>query len=210
MIRINLSPLTTYTVLHKAVDQVLCKAPRSLFVTNQPSLISRFPFGVQPPSLSPALLERLLGKSPLRRIAARIPLEGDAHTFLETLECGHQIYSHQEFNWEPGLNWLPNAAKRRRCRECKALADSSPLMGICGSVEGHAGRSLENRATEPPRERTHGDMATSVKIASSQVGDKRFTDTPISQIPSSDPQTALPSPRKSVQSVRLTSKEKLA
>jgi hypothetical protein len=80
---------------------------------------------LKPPSLSPALMERLLGKSPLRLIAQRTQLE--KHVWKERLECGHEVHTFIDFEWDYGghLVLFEPTALRRRCRECKALADVS-------------------------------------------------------------------------------------
>lgn len=88
----------------------------------QPYPSESVPTVALPRALSPALLDSILGKAPLRLIAARIPTLDDPHLFLETLECGHQVHSFQDFAWTPRLEWQPMKSMRRRCRECKAAA----------------------------------------------------------------------------------------
>jgi hypothetical protein len=112
-------------------EQVLCKPfarparilkhLRSASVTPEESSlpIESSPIGSRP--LSPELLGRLLGKSPLRLVTARTPLAD--HVWLEKLECGHEVQTFQQFVWDGGLVWLPITAKRRRCRPCKAAED---------------------------------------------------------------------------------------
>jgi hypothetical protein len=126
MMRINLLPSATLPASDKAGDQVLCKTQRSHSVTNPVSPLARFPFEVQPSSLPEPLLERLLGKSPLRLVTERTPFS--KAVWLEKLECGHEVYAFLEFLWDEKAHLVkfePNA-KRRRCRECKALAEALP------------------------------------------------------------------------------------
>ena len=75
---------------------------------------------VQRPSLSPDLRDFLLGKSPLRLIVAFEVAEWDKHLRLETLECGHELFTREQWDWDGGrLNWRGWPEKRRRCHECK-------------------------------------------------------------------------------------------
>lgn len=92
--------------------QVLRKVPLEPF----PSVLQS---SALPPSLHPRLMERLLGKSPLRLIAKRVELFKGCYE--ETLECGHQTTTYQEFLWDDKahLVWLPPSARRRRCRACR-------------------------------------------------------------------------------------------
>jgi hypothetical protein len=85
---------------------------------------------VKPPSLSPALMERLLGKSPLRLISARNLIEKGI--WREMLECGHSVTTFQDFRWDEKshLVLLDPSAKRRRCRECKAIAKPKPVRSV--------------------------------------------------------------------------------
>jgi hypothetical protein len=104
----------------KAFQQVLCKTqlgPRraaSHFPLQSPPL---------PPSLHPALQERLLGKSPLRLVSDRAKLFPGC--WRETLACGHSVDTFQTFLWDENAHMilLEPTAKRRRCPECKAIAD---------------------------------------------------------------------------------------
>jgi hypothetical protein len=100
----------------------------------QPSSSEGVPTIALPRALTPALLESLLGKSPLRRIAARFPDLDTPHLYLETLECGHQVHSFQDFEWNPGLKWLPMSSIRRRCRECSALAKKKPVQSCANQA----------------------------------------------------------------------------
>jgi hypothetical protein len=72
-----------------------------------------------PPSLHPRLMERLLGKSPLRLVLARTQVEKGI--WRETLECGHEVTAFQDFLWDANgfLVELAPHAKRRRCQKCK-------------------------------------------------------------------------------------------
>ena len=60
---------------------------------------------------------------PLRLITARTPVGevrySSTQTYLETLDCGHQILRFSDFHWDDGhLVNTPPKAKRRRCQEC--------------------------------------------------------------------------------------------
>src|SRR5579883_2473460 len=81
------------------------------------------------PSLSPELMDVLMGKSPLRTVAQRVkhvttdPNGQNATYWIETLECGHEQAAFRPFRWDDGhLVNLEPTAKRRRCVECKAIA----------------------------------------------------------------------------------------
>jgi hypothetical protein len=68
-------------------------------------------------------MERLLGKSPLRLVLKRTELFKGC--WQETLECGHEVTSFQEFAWDSESRLIPfePAAKRRRCQKCKPLIE---------------------------------------------------------------------------------------
>lgn len=107
-------------------QQVLCKRPPigpfQVDSTGLPASDSQS----LPASLHPRLMERLLGKSPLRLVLKRtLKFRG---CYQETLECGHRVTTYQEFLWDDKahLVLLEPTAKRRRCQECKAVAASSP------------------------------------------------------------------------------------
>jgi hypothetical protein len=112
----------------------------SFFVTNPSIYKVPKPLGVKtiplPPEQTLELRELILGKAPLRLITARIPSLDDPNLFLETLECGHQLYSFQNFEWNHGLNWLPMKSLRRRCQKCKeVLAKKKPVASAELSAE---------------------------------------------------------------------------
>ena len=121
MISINLLAPRLVSVTDNRQQQVLCKTRLGLVSRGvaQPPLVP-----VKPPSLSPALMERLLGKSPLRLVSARKLI--DKGCWQETLECGHSLTTFQNFLWDEKshLVLLDPTAKRRRCREFKAIADA--------------------------------------------------------------------------------------
>lgn len=126
MIRINLISAELLSVTDNGQHQVLCKARLG------PAPVLAFPglLDLKPPSLSPALMERLLGKSPLRLIADRKLVSKGC--FEETLVCGHTLTTFTEFLWDDKAHLveLPFTARRRRCRECKAAqeAGESPIV----------------------------------------------------------------------------------
>jgi hypothetical protein len=70
-------------------------------------------------------MERLLGKSPLRLVSERKLIEKGV--WRERLECGHTVTTFQDFLWDDKshLVLLEPTAKRRRCRECKAIAEAA-------------------------------------------------------------------------------------
>ena len=78
---------------------------------------------LKPPSLSPALQERLLGKSPLRLVCERTQIEKGI--WQERLACGHNLTTFLNFEWDDKAHMVLHEpiAARRRCRECKAIAD---------------------------------------------------------------------------------------
>lgn len=77
------------------------------------------------PALSPELQERLMGKAPLRLVLQRVALP--LHTWQERLECGHEVITYSNFEWDEKahLVHLTPTAKRRRCQECKAIEASA-------------------------------------------------------------------------------------
>ena len=127
------------------------------------------PFGLRghlastlPPSLHPRLMERILGKSPLRLILSRtLVCRG---CYQETLECGHSLTTYQEFLWDEKahLVLLEPTAKRRRCHECKAAEQNNPkttsnTLGSTGRVDEEPSADGTSRPvplnSPPPRSR---------------------------------------------------------
>lgn len=105
--------------------QVLCKP--FAFTKVKPSAVNLSrPCGIEhsfppaSPSISPALLERLLGKSPLRLVSSRTCVSKGV--WQETLECGHEVTTYQAFLWDDKSNLIliEPTAKRRRCQKCKS------------------------------------------------------------------------------------------
>ena len=107
----------------KAQDQVLCKPTRSWYSPRPPQSLSSAGL---PPSLHPRLMERLLGKSPLRLVVERSKVENGI--WKEKLECGHVVDTFQEFVWSENnsLVRLEPTARRRRCQKCKPIV--APIL----------------------------------------------------------------------------------
>ena len=120
-----------------ALDQVLGKVPPvPHFVTNpalpfHPSTSHLSSAGL-PPSLHPRLMERLLGKSPLRLVVERQQVENGI--WKEKLECGHETTTFQEFVWAENnsLVRLEPTAKRRRCQKCKPVV--APVLKTTAEI----------------------------------------------------------------------------
>ncbi len=82
-----------------------------------------------------ASLTVLWPKNPLRLITARAPqyVESNVtgtlslHAYLETLECGHQVWVTPQYDDEVRDRYvdITARAKRRRCPECKAVKKAS-------------------------------------------------------------------------------------
>lgn len=93
-----------------------------------------------PSALSSLLRDRLMGKSPLRLVLARAEIHRGA--WRESLACGHEIITFTNFLWDESghlINIPPNAM-RRRCQECKEIA-----QGL-GDRVGHASSSQPHGA----------------------------------------------------------------
>lgn len=111
--------------------EVFCKvtASRPLSVTNPKPPLYPAPDTLQPPSRFPELMERLLGKSPLRLVVSRSPLENAKNIWEETLECGHVTHTFVDFFWDEKQHLILSqpSAKRRRCHPCRdVLAAAAP------------------------------------------------------------------------------------
>lgn len=146
MISINLihDQSYRYALSVNVEDQVLCKVCSETRVqsgvpTSKTSVFRTLcqVYGNDQPAqtivpwpMPPELREALMGKSPLRFVLSRravtesiIPNHPEVQTtyWIEKLECGHEVpaYCYVLPSIEP-------IATRRRCQECKALANSLP------------------------------------------------------------------------------------
>ena len=128
MISINLIR-GEFPASEKALDQVLCKVAPSWYSPRPPQSLSSAGL---PPSLHPRLMERLLGKSPLRLVVERQQVENGI--WKEKLECGHETTTFQEFVWAENnsLVRLEPTAKRRRCQKCKPVV--APVLKTTAEI----------------------------------------------------------------------------
>ena len=128
MISINLIR-GEFPASEKALDQVLGKVAPSWYSPRPPQSLSSAGL---PPSLHPRLMERLLGKSPLRLVVERHQVEQGI--WREKLECGHEITTFQEFVWteDNSLVRLEPTAKRRRCQKCKPIV--APVLKTTAEI----------------------------------------------------------------------------
>ncbi|MCU1301942.1 MAG: hypothetical protein JWQ87_2226 [Candidatus Sulfotelmatobacter sp.] len=127
MMRLNLIRGGKFSVSGYAGQQVLCKPAfgTSCSVSVNLRTISEAldPKPLDSPRRAPvlhlALLERLLGKSPLRLVSERKFIHQGC--WQETLECGHVVDAFQDFLWDEKSNLvlIEPTAKRRRCQKCK-------------------------------------------------------------------------------------------
>jgi hypothetical protein len=68
----------------------------------------------------------LFPKNPLRQVVARTPISVELDEarstlwFLESLQCGHQIYVPLDWEWDEKAHMVerPPSAKRHRCHAC--------------------------------------------------------------------------------------------
>ena len=177
-------------------QEVLCEVqPVPRFVTNlaipfNPST-SRLSSAGLPPSLHPRLMERLLGKSPLRLVLARI--EVDKGVWKEKLECGHETTTFQEFVWAENnsLVRLEPTAKRRRCQKCKPIV--APVLKATAEIT----------ADQQRAELVHKQKLKFGSLFEALC----FSDGTLRPGELAEP---LPSPKKPVQSIKRASKEDIA
>jgi len=96
-------------------------------------------------------MEHILGKSPLRLVARRSLVSKGV--WSETLECGHEITTFQEFLWDEKshLIMLEPTAKRRRCSECKELAQQIGPLGQSGEVRCLQNDGLPGQVSSPKK-----------------------------------------------------------
>jgi len=84
-------------------------------------------------------------KSPLRLITARAPQYAECtvsgtlklHAYLETLDCGHQVWTRPQYDNEIRDRYvdITAKAKRRRCAECNHRTDSKhDVLSKCRRV----------------------------------------------------------------------------
>jgi hypothetical protein len=178
------------------------------------------PFGLSfnsastlPPSLHPRLMERILGKSPLRLILSRtLVCRG---CYQETLECGHELTTYQEFLWDEKahLVLLEPTAKRRRCQECKAAAAQDPTRKAVVPMGIHATPGACRRGdadTDSIRGCRLESGETGARTASGGQSTIDECTTPESLPDSSSPGLEFPSPKKPPQSVRRNEKRRRA
>lgn len=110
MLRLNLIRGGMYSGSEKSGLQVLRKVPPESFGHVQSAPL--------PPSLHPRLLERILGKSPLRLVVDR--KQTAKGVWEEKLECGHSYTTYSQFTLENNRYIeVPITAVRRRCQPCK-------------------------------------------------------------------------------------------
>jgi hypothetical protein len=118
MILINLIRGEFLSPSDNSGQQVLCKT-----APDKPFGLRFYSASTLPASIHPRLMERILGKSPLRQILSRtLVCRG---CYQETLDCGHRVTTYQEFLWDEKahLVLLEPTAKRRRCHECREAAE---------------------------------------------------------------------------------------
>lgn len=136
---LKFDPLAPVRASDKAEQQVLCKtplSPSSGSVNYSLTVSQSRNLGYLPPSpTSPTSFTALFPKAPLRLITARAPqFAEDSHngtlklySYLETLSCGHQVWSLPETFWDEGGHLVEaKLAKRRRCGDCKVKAKKQP------------------------------------------------------------------------------------
>jgi hypothetical protein len=146
-----------------------------------------------PPSLHPRLMERILGKSPLRLVLART--EVDKGVWKEKLECGHEVETFQEFVWaeNSSLVRLEPTAKRRRCQKCKPIV--APVLKTKAEITAD-----QQRAELIHKQKLKfGSLFDAMCFPDGELRPGLSADGLIAQLKSSLPS---PSPRKPVQSVR--------
>lgn len=169
--------------------EVLCKTP-----LDRPSASN---LAALPPSLHPRLMERLLGKSPLRLVLARTQV--GKGIWEEKLECGHEVTAYQ-FLVEDENNRLVRPdpiAKRRRCQKCKSIV--APVLKT----------KAEITADQQRAELTHKQklkFGSLFAVMCFENGELR----PGQSAEELQSALALPSPKKPVQSVKRNSKEDAA
>jgi hypothetical protein len=85
------------------------------------------------------LVERLLGKSPLRLVLDRRLVE--KNLWEEKLECGHTVTAFQDFLWDANgfLIEFEPTAKRRRCRRCKPAV--APVLKTSAEIRADQARA---------------------------------------------------------------------
>ena len=158
------------------------------------------PFGLRfnsastlPPSLHPRLMERILGKSPLRLILSRtLVCRG---CYQETLECGHQLTTYQEFLWDEKahLVLLEPTAKRRRCQQCREVSCVTPAVSSVAPTTGFPDAVATGAKTLPA-----GMTMTSLTPITNATTTKKAQSV-----------DEFPSPKKPPQSVRRNEKRRL-
>ena len=113
--------------LFAAHQQILCKTfSASDFRKDSEFVYKTVALGLASPA-GACVTATHLALSPLRLISARTPVSESfstsTQTYLETLECGHQVFNYSEFHWDEKGHLIntPPKAKRRRCSECAEI-----------------------------------------------------------------------------------------